>query len=87
MILTRPKIQVEKGATQVPGFVAPTQAEHSDLLMKSEIVQNHEVVLLMANSHTHRDTRGQGYAAKILRITCAYMYPLLYRRGSWVEPG
>jgi hypothetical protein len=29
MILTRPKIQVEKGATPVPGFDAPTQAEHS----------------------------------------------------------
>jgi hypothetical protein len=50
MILTRPKIQVEKGATQVPGFVAPTPAKHSELLMKAEIVQNHEVVLLMANS-------------------------------------
>ncbi len=50
MILTRPKIQVEKGTTQVPGFVDPTPAEHSELLMKVGIVQNHEVVLLIANS-------------------------------------
>jgi hypothetical protein len=49
-ILTRPKIQVEKGASQVPGYIAPTPVEQSELLTKAEIVQNHEVVLLMANS-------------------------------------
>ncbi len=49
-ILTSPKIQVEKGATQVPGYISPTPAEHSELITKAEIVQNHEVVLLMANS-------------------------------------
>jgi hypothetical protein len=49
-ILTRPKIQVEKGANQIPGYIAPTPAEHTELLTKAEIVQNHEVVLLMANS-------------------------------------
>jgi hypothetical protein len=49
-ILTRPKIQVEKGANQVSGYIAPTPAEHNELLTKAQIVQNHEVVLLMANS-------------------------------------
>jgi hypothetical protein len=47
MVLTRPTIKIEKGAAQVEGFVAPTPAEHGDLLMRAEIVQNHEVVLLM----------------------------------------
>jgi hypothetical protein len=49
-IIIRPKIQVEKGANQVPGYIAPTPAEHSELLTKADIVQNHEVVLLMATS-------------------------------------
>jgi hypothetical protein len=49
-VLTRPTIKIEKGAAQVEGFVAPTPAEHADLLVRAEIVQNHEVVLLMSNS-------------------------------------
>jgi hypothetical protein len=49
-VLTRPTIKVEKGAEKVAGFVAPTAAEHKDLLIRAEIVQNHEVVLLMSNS-------------------------------------
>jgi hypothetical protein len=31
MILTHPSIKVEKGTTQVLGYVAPTPAEHDDL--------------------------------------------------------
>jgi hypothetical protein len=50
MILTRPSIKVEKGATQVLGYVAPTPAEHDDLLYRAEVLQNHEVVLLVSNS-------------------------------------
>jgi hypothetical protein len=50
MVLSRPTIKVEKGASQVPGYVDPTLAEHEDLLFQAEALQNHEVVLLMSNS-------------------------------------
>jgi hypothetical protein len=39
MVLSRPTIKVEKGASQVQGYVAPTPAEHEDLLFRAEALQ------------------------------------------------
>jgi hypothetical protein len=50
MVFTHPYIKVEKGASQVLGYLAPTPAEHDDLLFQAKVLQNHEVVLLMSNS-------------------------------------
>jgi hypothetical protein len=40
-VLSCPVIKIEKGASQVPGYVAPTPAEHEDLLFKVKALQNH----------------------------------------------
>jgi hypothetical protein len=44
------RVKIEKGASKVPGYIQPTEDEHSILEFDAESLQNHEVVLLISNS-------------------------------------
>jgi hypothetical protein len=49
-VVSRPVVKIEKGASQLPGYIAPTEEEQEALEFNAEALQNHEVVLLVSNS-------------------------------------
>ena len=49
-VVTRHVVKVEKGATLDPNYVHPSEEEQEDLEFNAAALQNHEVVLLIANS-------------------------------------
>jgi hypothetical protein len=49
-VVTRHVVKVEKGATLDPIYVPPSKEEQEDLEFNASALQNHEVVLLIANS-------------------------------------
>jgi hypothetical protein len=49
-VISRPIVKIEKGASQLPGYIAPTEKLQEALEFNAEALQNHEVVLLLSNS-------------------------------------
>ncbi len=49
-VVTRPVVKIAKGATLDPNYVYPSEEEQEDLEFNASALQNHEVVLLIANS-------------------------------------
>jgi hypothetical protein len=49
-VVTRPAVKIEKGAAADPNYVPPSAMEQEDLEFNASALQNHEVVLLIANS-------------------------------------
>jgi hypothetical protein len=49
-IVSHPVVKIEKGATTAPTYVPPSDFEQEELEFNALALQNHEVVLLIANS-------------------------------------
>jgi hypothetical protein len=49
-VVSRPIVKIEKGAAAAPNYIPPSDFEHDELEFNAGALQNHEVVLLIANS-------------------------------------